>query len=467
MFYYRRRAGTGGWFASATTGEQMGSLSFIHCADIHLGAPVRGSGKMPRNLRETLRDAPAEAFAKIVAAAIHREVDAVIVAGDLFDATDRNLRAHVRLRTELTRLDDADIDCFVACGNHDPLGGLSGGVRLPDSVRVFGSKVESHPILRDGLEIARVYGVSYEKNAVRRNLAQEFPRQPDGPFNIAVLHANVGDRERHGRYAPCKLRDLTDTRFDYWALGHVHTRETLNSQSPVVHYPGNPQALHTREPGARGATLVQVSDSGAVELEPIWTDVVRWHRHRTAIDDMTAIDDLTADFEQIASDIRLAAPDRINIVRWTLFGNGRLHALLNAPGAEPDLRAALRAQHGIRDEGNPVWLERIDLATQPTRDIDRLRQQPDYLGDMLGLAGGLAAWRPRSPHAEVGEARLAVEDPPAAAAVRGALGALLDESRLVRALGDENAWDLLRFEELLNRAETRAVECLAPAEIDT
>jgi len=210
-----------------------------------------------------------------------------------------------------------------------------------------------------------------------------------------------------------------------------------------------------------------VSDTGAVELEPIWTDVVRWHRHRTAIDDMNTIDDLTADFEQIVGEIRLAAPNRINIVRWTLFGSGPLHPLLNAPGAETDLRAALRTQHGVRDEGNPVWLERIDLATQPTRDIDRLRKQPDYLGDMLDLAGGLAAWRPRSPHAEVGEARLPVEDPPAAAAVREALSTLLDEPRLVRALGDESVWDLLRFEELLNRAEAQAVECLAPAEIDT
>jgi hypothetical protein len=445
----------------------MASLSFIHCADVHLGAPVRGSARMPRGLRDRLRDAPADAFAKIVSEAVHREVDAVIIAGDLFDAEDRNLRAHVRLRSELARLDDADIACFVACGNHDPLGGLSGGVTLPDAVQIFGPRVESFPILRDGAEIARVFGVSYEKKAVRRNLANEFPRRPDGPFNIAVLHANVGDREPHGRYSPCKLRHLTDAGFDYWALGHVHTRETLHSKDPVVHYPGNPQALHTREPGARGATLVQVSDSGAVEVEPLWTDVVRWHRHRTAIDDMATIDDLTADFDQIVGNIRLAAPNRLNIVRWTLFGSGPLHPLLNAPGAEADLRGALRSEHGVREMGNPVWLERIDVATHPTHDVDRLRQQPDYLGDMLGLADGLAAWRPRSPRAEVGDARPPIEDPPAGAAVRGTLASLLDEPRLVRALGDESVWDVLRFDELLNRAEARAVECLAPAEIDT
>lgn len=422
---------------------------------------------MPRGLREKLRDAPAEAFAKIVGEAVHRQVDAVIVAGDLFDAEDRNLRAHVRLRSELGRLEDAGITCFVACGNHDPLGGLSSGVTLPESVHVFGPKVESIPLLRDGAEIARVYGVSYEKKTMRRNLAGEFPQRPEGPFSIAVLHANVGDRDRHGRYAPCKLRDLTDSRFDYWALGHVHTRETLHAKKPVVHYPGNPQALHTREPGARGATLVTVNDSGTVEMEPLWTDVVRWHRHRTSIDDMASFDDLTADFEQIVGNIRLAAPNRLNIVRWTLFGSGPLHALLNAAGAEAELRSALRTEHGVREQGNPVWLERIDVATHPTHDVDRLRQQPDYLGDMLGLAAGLDQWLPQSPRAEVGETRATGEDPPAAAAVREMLATLVDEPRLVRALGAENPWDVLRFDELLNRAEARAVECLAPAEIET
>ena len=115
----------------------MGSLSFIHCAGVHLGAPVRGSAKIPRGLRDRLRDAPAEALAKIVSAAIHRKVDAVIIAGDLFDATDCNLRAHVRLRTELARLDDATIDCFLPCGTHHPLARRSAGVRLPSSRHGF------------------------------------------------------------------------------------------------------------------------------------------------------------------------------------------------------------------------------------------------------------------------------------------------------------------------------------------
>ncbi len=444
----------------------MASLSFIHCADVHLGAPVRGSARMPRGLRDRLRDAPSEAFARIVGEAIHREVDAVIVAGDLFDAEDRNLRAHVRLSRELTRLDEAGIDCLVACGNHDPLGGLSSGVTLPDSVHLFGPRVEVVPLRRDGVEIARVHGVSYEQSTVRRNLAQDFPRRPDGPFNIAVLHANVGDREQHGRYAPCRLRDLTETGFDYWALGHMHTRETLHSSRPVVHYPGNPQALHTREPGPRGATLVTVTESGSVELEPLWTDVVRWHRYRTSIDEIETIEDLAAEFGNIVGDVRLAAPNRLNIVRWTLYGSGPLHPLLNAPGKEADLRGALRTEHGVREQGNPVWLERIDVATHPTHDVDRLRRQPDYLGDMLGLAAELGEWRPTPLRQEVGAAQGSEQDPPAGGAIRLQLAQLLEEPRLVRALGHENVWDTLRFEELLHRAEARAVECLAPAEVD-
>ena len=129
-------------------------------------------------------------------------------------------------------------------------------------------------------------------------------------------------------------------------------------------------------------------------------------------------------------------------------------------------RSWLRTEHGVREQGNPVWLERIDLSTRPTVDVDRLREQPDYLGDMLTLAAGLVDWQPRSPRTEVGEAGVPAEEPAAAATVRATLSGLLDEARVARALGSD-PWDELRFEELLHRAESIAVENLAPSEIES
>ena len=76
-----------------------------------------------------------------------------------------------------------------------------------------------------------------------------------------MLHPNVAGQTGHDSYAPCELTDLEEREFNYWALGHVHTRKTLREKGPVVHYPGNVQGLHRNEEGARGVTLVEVASN--------------------------------------------------------------------------------------------------------------------------------------------------------------------------------------------------------------
>lgn len=442
----------------------MPAFSFIHCADVHLGAPVRGLGRMPRSLERRLLDAPGEAFARVVRAALDHQVDALIVAGDLFDGSERNLGAQALLRDELLRLHEARIPTFIAAGNHDPLGSLGSGILLPDSVHVFDARIEGVPLRRGSTELARVYGVSYPKPAVHRNLAADFPNQPAGPFNIAVLHTNVGDRDGFADYAPCRMSDLLEKGFDYWALGHVHTRETLHASRPVVHYPGNPQGLHTREHGARGASLVRVSDGGKVEIDAVWTDTVRWHRARTSIEGMRSSDELIGAYSEIAGELRSTAPDRMHLVRWTLHGAGTLHGELTKPAVEQELADAVRASEGVRGEGGVVWLERIELATRPARDIARLRAQQDYLGDMLRLAEQLAD-RPPVELGEVGEERRPAPRDPLSRAVRDELAQLLETPRLRRALAAD-PWQSIDWQEIVTRAEGLAVEHLAPAESD-
>lgn len=422
---------------------------------------MKGLGKMPSALRDRMSGAPSEAFSRLVQTAIDREVAAVIIAGDLFDAADRNLAAQVHLRQQLWRLDEAGIRTLIAAGNHDPLGSMARGIALPPSVHLFGVHPEPVVLLRDREVLAHVYGASYGKSATYRNLAADFPR-PNGPFNIAVLHTNVGERPGFARYAPCRLDDLVQAGYDYWALGHVHTRETLHAARPVVHYPGNTQGLHSGEPGARGATLVQVSDSGSATLVPIWTDVVRWHRARTDIGGMEAIEDLVGAYGELAGELRGRAADRVHLVRWTLTGSGPLHDQLSRPGAKGELADALRAAEGIRTDGSPVWLERVEGATLPALDIDRLRQQPDWLGDMLRLSAALLKNPPAPAGAEIDPERPVGSDATSRAA-RDALGELLDNPRLARALGSD-PWSEIDWREIIARAESLAVQSLAPRE---
>ena len=82
----------------------------------------------------------------------------------------------------------------------------------------------------------------------------------ESAFTIGLLHANVGGNTDHALYAPCSLEDLAQSGIDYWALGHVHTRQVLRERTPTVVYPGNPQGRHPNETGARGVYLVEVDD---------------------------------------------------------------------------------------------------------------------------------------------------------------------------------------------------------------
>jgi DNA repair exonuclease SbcCD nuclease subunit len=443
----------------------MRAFSFLHCADLHLGAPFQGLADLPFNLAERLREAPVSALDRLVATAIERRVAAVVMSGDVFDATDRNLRAQIQLRDRLRKLDAAGIPTLIAAGNHDPLGSAVASIEYPASVHFFGTEVSAVPLMRDEEVLAHIYGISYGAPAVAENLTQQFPDRPEGPFSIAVLHTNVGGRAEHQPYSPCTLADLEGHAFDYWALGHVHKRETLRAEAPIVHYPGNTQGLHMKELGPRGATLVEVAANGSMSLSPVWTDGVRWHRVRTSVDDLPTLDDVLGAFGEISSRIATEAPDRLHIILWTLTGSGPVHESLRRPEIVTDLVQALRDEHAPEPRTGAIWLQRLGVETRPPRDIVVLRKQQDLLGDLLRLAHQVGTDRPPSGPTEFGSELDLGTPNEVATAIRDELAVLLNDPRLAAVLG-HSAWDLLDWQRLLRRAEVLAIEGLLGEEAE-
>ena len=446
--------------------DLMRAFSFLHCADLHLGAPFQGLADLPAELAARLREAPARALDQIVATAIERRVAAVIIAGDVFDASDRNLRAQIQLRDRLRQLDEAGIATLIVAGNHDPLGSAVASIEYPASVHFFDTEVQAVPLARDDEILAHVYGLSYGSPSVTENLATKFPSKPDGPFSIALLHANVGNRTGHDAYAPCSLADLESRGFDYWALGHVHKRETLRSEAPVVHYPGNVQGLHMRELGPRGATLVEVAANGSVTMSPVWTDTVRWQRARTSISDFESLDDVLGAFAEISSEAAAEAPNRLHIVLWTLTGSGPVHTDLRRPGVVAELVEALRDEHAPEPLAGAIWLQRLEADTRPARDIEELRKQQDLLGDLLRLADEARSNPAALAAIEIGKDLDLGTPSEVSTVIRGELAVLLDDPRLAASLG-EDPWNTIDWSRLLRRAEVLSIEGLLGEDIDS
>ena len=368
-------------------------FSFIHAADLHLDSPFRGFTTLEHvdeatrdNILSQLRECTFSALDNIIQACLTRQVDFLVLAGDIYDLADRSLRAQLRFQKALQRLAEAQIPVFVAHGNHDHQSGQRAALDWPANVHFFPpGQVQAYPVMRRGSELARVYGISYPRREVTENYAALFRRDNDAPFAVAVLHCNVGGGTEHADYAPCILDDLAKSGFDYWALGHVHRRAVLRERGPCVVYPGVPQGRHPRETGAGGCYLVQVSPGGEIGLQFLETDPVRWEQLRVSVDDITTEQQLMEQLTNRLDELRRQHTGRSLVVRLELAGRSSLHRRLEQPGTAQGLLEELRLRYAA-SAGLFLWPESLLISTASPVDMASLEGSATLAGDLLAIA---------------------------------------------------------------------------------
>jgi DNA repair exonuclease SbcCD nuclease subunit len=354
----------------------MESLRFIHAADLHLDSPFRGLANTSTRLRDELQAATLGAFERIIDHTIESKADFLVLAGDLYDSKDRSLRALVAFRRQMERLAERDISVYIVHGNHDPLNGWGSEFQLPPNVTTFSGKAATEPVIRRGKEIARVTGVSYARERVTENLAAAMKPDSDSPYSVGLLHANVAGQTGHADYAPVTLDELTASGFDYWALGHVHTRSVLAEDPSTVVYPGNPQGRNPREPGPRGCLQVDVNRNGDAHLSFVETNLARWTHLEIPIQTHTRMDSLVGALleEGRAAAALFRGP---TVARCTLRGTGPLHSDLQRDGMVDELSEQLRSV---------LPVESVRIATGPMLDFESLARTETLVADFLKLA---------------------------------------------------------------------------------
>ena len=364
------------------------TLRFVHAADLHLDSPFTGiRATAPENVAQALYSATFDSYKNIVDLCISERVDALLVAGDIYDGADRSLRAQRAFIDGLRSLDSAGIRSFVCHGNHDPLDGWEARLEYPTGCHRFGADFQAIPVFTDEPDRALVYGISYPTRDVYENLVSRLGRVDERAFTIGLLHANVGGNADHALYAPCSLDDLARSGIDYWALGHVHTRQILRERAPTVVYPGNSQGRHPNETGARGVYLVEVEDNGSISLDFRPTDTVRWERAGIDISALETEQDLLNEIDDAIQNLADIAEGRSVVTRMTLTGRGELNRFLRQPGQVDDLLAVVNDQWAVRLPF--VWCERIEDETAAAIDHDAMRAGEDFLAEVLRTADQL------------------------------------------------------------------------------
>jgi DNA repair protein SbcD/Mre11 len=229
-------------------------------------------------------------------------VDAVVVAGDVYDRALPSVDTVALLDQAIARLRAAGAVVLLTSGNHDSAVRLGFGARVMEQagvhVRTRLTDLAQPVALHDEYGAVLLYGVPYLEPAmaaeglgcdqrshtgvlsaameqVRRDLAQ----RPAGTRSLVAAHAfvvggQVSDSERDisvGGVGSVSADVFSGV--DYVALGHLHGRQRI---SETVRYSGSPLPYSFSEHRhTKGSWLVDLDASGVRTVESVAAPVPR------------------------------------------------------------------------------------------------------------------------------------------------------------------------------------------------
>ncbi|MCA9062639.1 MAG: hypothetical protein KDA96_06255 [Planctomycetaceae bacterium] len=165
---------------------------FIHAANIRLDVPVSvdTGEELSDELRLLFEDATTGSFERVVLECIERDVDFLLLSGNIFIEADRSLRARLALLRGFEQLNQAEITVFVIPGDSDPPEAWRSIPDLPPNVAVaYSSNPEPLELVNeDGLVLTTVAASAWygERDAfgIRVIAAADDEHQP---FRISVI----------------------------------------------------------------------------------------------------------------------------------------------------------------------------------------------------------------------------------------------------------------------------------------
>lgn len=264
-------------------------MKFLHVSDIHLGKRLYGC---------SLVDDQAHILSQILHLAARPDVDAILIAGDVYHRAQPQPDAIAQFSRFLTDLSHLQKPTFIVRGNHDgeaqlayasPLLAAS-GIHISD---IFNGVLQK-TTLTDAHGSLNIYLLPFLKPSQARKF------YPDDPIETyadavaaAIAHANPDPRARNvlvthhfitgAQTSDSEERSIggldqipasTFDAFDYVALGHLHKPQTLAHGR--LRYCGAPLIYSFDECGQnRSATLVTLGEKGSentfelVPFEPL------------------------------------------------------------------------------------------------------------------------------------------------------------------------------------------------------
>jgi hypothetical protein len=335
-------------------------LRFVHVGPLRLDAPLRGTGRLPADLRRLAEDATLIAWERVVDACLEYSADFLLLSGTALDqpATLRARRAFIE---GCAALDEFDIAVFV----DDPqlTREKFADFRLPENVHIL-----------DGLTAAswsRPQRLSVRFALVRSGApalvdpAADADAEPE-VFTIALaVDSHEGEPVSH---------------FNYVAMRSETPHHSTDESGCVLHAPGSAQGLCGGHAGPHGCSVVEVDAERRVDVTPLPTAAVRWEQFVLQLEGTTSRDQLVEQMQLGLLDREASVGERLWIVEWRFAGVGPVFDGLSDDLTFRELCSAVES--GLGGKAGPERVHRRDLFDERNETEDALvRELVEALDD--------------------------------------------------------------------------------------
>lgn len=220
-------------------------MKIIHTSDVHIDSPL--TARLPAGKVRERRAELSAGFKRLIGEAERLGVDAVIIAGDLFD-TDRISKHALTSAIDVIGA-SSGITFYYLEGNHEKNAIRESGIPLPNNLKIF--------------EENWTYFEADNTNIVGRcSIAKgmfESLEMSAEATNIVVLHGEL--RDKTDDEEAIGLQDTKNKNIDYLALGHYHSYSATElPDGGVAVYSGTPEGRGFDETGEKGFVLINIEN---------------------------------------------------------------------------------------------------------------------------------------------------------------------------------------------------------------
>jgi exonuclease SbcD len=320
--------------------KEWNAMKLIHTSDWHVGKTLKSRDRL---------DEQRAVLAEIAQIAEENQVDAVLVAGDVYESWAPSAQAQQLVIQTLLRLRQAGAEVIVIAGNHDhgptfeayrPLMNVAGitlvgMIRPPDKGGVVRFRARSGgedvqvavlPFLtqRYAVRAAEIVTQTPSENVraydemVRQVVAALTGGFGDGTVNLLMSHLTCiggifggGERSAQSIFEYSVPASIFPVSAHYVALGHLHRRQSLPAHCPV-HYSGSPIAVDFGEQDNTSVVcLVEASPSIPARVTDI--PIVSGRRLRTVRGTLPELEAQATSFGQDYLRVWLREPTRAGL----------------------------------------------------------------------------------------------------------------------------------------------------------